>query len=352
MQPGTGDRASAGRRVAVVLAAGQGQRMRSARPKVLHEAAGRPLLEWVVEAARGAGCAPILVVVGHGASEVRERLGGRDLTWVLQAEQRGTGHALAQAEAHLPEPATVLVLSGDAPLVRPATLESLLTAAATGWGAMAVAELSEPGSLGRVLARSDGTLERIVEVADARPEELVIRRVNAGLYALPAPQIFADLDRLRPDNAKGEIYLTDALTAAAARGEAVRLVTLEDPSEALGVNTRQDLARVQRRFIERKLDQLMAAGVTILAPERTVVEPAACVGRDTVLHPGVSLLGHTRVGSGCILHQGAWVRDSRLADRVQVGPYSVLDGAEIEAGGQVPALARIGSASVLLPREP
>lgn len=232
--------------VAVVLAAGKGTRMRSALPKVLHEAAGRPLLAWVLDAARQAGCKRLLVVVGHGADLVRERCGGPDVEWVLQSEQRGTGDALARVEGALAGPVRLLVLSGDVPLVRPATLRALLAAAETRWGAMATAELAERGALGRIEARPDGALERIVEAADATEAQLANRRVNAGLYVLPAPEIFPYLARLSSDNAKGELYLTDALGAAAADGREIALVDLPDPDEALGVNDRAELDRADR----------------------------------------------------------------------------------------------------------
>jgi bifunctional UDP-N-acetylglucosamine pyrophosphorylase/glucosamine-1-phosphate N-acetyltransferase len=249
-------------RVAVVLAAGKGTRMASPLPKVLHPAAGRPLLAWVLEAARAAGCSRILVVVGHGAAEVQAEFSGEengDLTWVLQAEQRGTGHALAQAEPHLAGAlATVLVLSGDVPLVTPETLRELVSQANTEdgaggvwgtwgpWGAMAVAELADPGALGRVIADGEGNLRKIVEARDATPEEQAIRLVNAGLYALPAPAIFGYLARLTPQNAQGELYLTDALGAAATDGHKIRLLPLTDPLESLGVNNRDELAQVDR----------------------------------------------------------------------------------------------------------
>ena len=190
-------------KIAVVLAAGKGTRMRSTLPKVLHYAAGRPLLSWVIEAARSAGCERILVIVGHGAEQVMKEIDGGNIEWVLQKEQRGTGHALMQVEPHVPEEADLLVLSGDVPLVSPATLEALTAGATAGWGAMAVAELDEPGSLGRVLAGGYGALRRIVEAADASPEELAVKRVNAGLYALPAPQIFDYLRQIGTENAQG-----------------------------------------------------------------------------------------------------------------------------------------------------
>jgi bifunctional UDP-N-acetylglucosamine pyrophosphorylase/glucosamine-1-phosphate N-acetyltransferase len=322
--------------------------MRSELPKVLHAAAGRPLLQWVIDAARAAGCERILVVVGYGAERVREEIQGGDLVWVLQAEQKGTGHALAQAEPEITGDALVLVLSGDVPLVTAATLETLATAAEAGWGSMAVADLDEPGSLGRVISGDGTTLERIVEAADAGPAELAVRRINAGLYALPAPEIFGYLRRLTTDNAQGELYLTDAVTAAAAEGRPVRLVPLADPAEAWGINNRAELARVHRRLIDRHLAALMTAGVTVLEPERTVVEPGVTVGPDTVIHPGVSLLGNTAVGAGCTLHQGAWLRDTRVADGVTIEPYSVLDGAEVGERCRVGPFARLRPASRLL----
>ena len=335
-------------RIAVVLAAGQGKRMRSALPKVLHEAAGRPLLAWVIDAARAAGCTKILIVVGHGAERVREAIQGDDIGWVLQAEQRGTGHALAQVEGQVEGAATLLVLSGDVPLVTPAALDRLAADAASGWGAMAVADLDDPGSLGRVFASPEGGLDRIVEARDATPEERAERRINAGLYALPAPGLFEILGRLSPNNAQGELYLTDAVTAAARDGRPVRLVTLADPDEALGVNDRAELARIHRLLINRHLDTLMKSGVTILEPERTVVEPRVQVGADTVIHPGVALLGSTEVGAGCVLHQGAWIRDSRIGEGVTVEPYSVLDGADVAEGCRVGPFARLRPASRLL----
>jgi bifunctional UDP-N-acetylglucosamine pyrophosphorylase/glucosamine-1-phosphate N-acetyltransferase len=376
--------------VAVILAAGKGTRMRSALPKVLHRAAGRPLLAWVIDAARAAGCGRILVVVGHDAERVRAQIAadageagdaGGDLGWVVQEPQRGTGHALAQVEGLIAGPARLLVLSGDVPLVGAATLERLLAAAAAGWGALAVADLPHPGGLGRVIARAGGgkgedrrggevgseggatgseivperrreraeLLERIVEAADASASELAVPTVNAGLYALPAPEIFSFLARLEPANSQGELYLTDAVTAAAAAGRRVELVRLDDAREALGVNDRRELAEVHRRLLDRHLDTLMRSGVTVLEPARTLVEATVCIGPDTVLHPGVSLLGRTAIGSGCLLHQGVWVRDSRLGDEVTIEPYSVLDGAEVGSGCRVGPFARLRPASRLLP---
>ncbi len=328
-------------RHAVVLAAGKGTRMRSARPKVLHEAGGRPLLAWVIAAARAAGCERLTVIVGHGAEEVRAAFPAPDIDWVLQSEQRGTGHALAQARDAVRGAATLLVLSGDVPLLAAETLARLAAAAEAGWGAMATATLDAPGTLGRVIAAADGTLARIVEAADATAEELALRRVNAGIYALPAPEIFDFLARLTPDNAKGELYLTDALGLAAASGRRLALVELAEPAEGWGVNDRLDLARADAWLVAAKARALAAAGVTILAPERVRIEAEVEIGADTLVHPDVFLGGRTRIGSGCTLHQGAWLRDTEVEDGATIEPYSVLDGARIGAGCRVGPFARL-----------
>ncbi|HEX4964629.1 MAG TPA: bifunctional UDP-N-acetylglucosamine diphosphorylase/glucosamine-1-phosphate N-acetyltransferase GlmU [Thermoanaerobaculia bacterium] len=334
-------------RVAVILAAGKGTRMKSSLPKVLHEAAGRPLLAWVIDAARTVGCNRIVIVIGHGAERVRETIRGSDLVWVLQAEQRGTGHALAQAETEIPAEATVLVLSGDVPLVLPMTLERLADAADEGWGAMAVADLPDPGSLGRVIVDPAGAFQRIVEARDATPEELAVHTINAGLYALPAPDVFTYLRNLKTDNAQGELYLTDAVTHAARDGHAVRLVALSEPEEALGVNDRTELARVHRLLLDQHLYIVMKLGATVLEPARTVIHYGVPVGEDTVIHPDVTLTGHTVIGRECVIHQGAWLRDTKVGDGAVIEPYSVLDGAEVGPGCRVGPFARLRPASRL-----
>jgi bifunctional UDP-N-acetylglucosamine pyrophosphorylase/glucosamine-1-phosphate N-acetyltransferase len=322
--------------------------MRSAIPKVLHEVAGRPMLARVLDVARAAGCDPIVVVVGHGGEAVRAAFADSGVVWAEQREQKGTGHALAQAAPALGvRPQIVLVLSGDVPLLRSSTLERLLDAAASHWGAMAVASLDSPGRLGRVLARPDGTLDRIVEAADASPEELAIRCVNAGLYALPSPALFAFLERLNPSNAQGELYLTDALGDAVRSGERIALVDLADPDEALGVNDREDLARVHRLALARKAKELMASGVTLLAPERTAIEPEVEVGADTTIHPDVTIRGATRIGGRCTIGQGVVIRDCRIVDDAVIEPYSVLEGAEVGAACRVGPFARLRAGTVL-----
>ena len=326
--------------IGVVLAAGKGTRMRSKRPKVLHEAGGRPLLAWVLDAAREAGCSRICVVVGHGAREIRERFAGAEnLVWVHQERQLGTGHALLQVRSVVDEACRLVVLSGDVPRVRAETIRDLVRASEGRDGALAVAEMEEPGGLGRVV--SDGhRLERIVEASDATEEELAISRINAGLYALRAPEIFGYLEGLDPDNAQGELYLTDAVTRWAGEGEIV-LYELGDPTEAIGVNDRSQLAAAHRAILGERRRRWMEAGVTLIAPSRVEIGPEVELSRDVELHPDVSLGGRTRIGRGAVIHQGSWIRDTRVGAGVEILPYSVLDGAEVGAEARVGPFARL-----------
>ena len=334
-------RPAAGERVAIVLAAGEGKRMRSAIPKVLHQLAGRPLLSWVLDSARAAGCARLVVVVGRQAGAIIERFAAPDVEFVEQSERLGTGHAVAQAERALgSQPGLALVLYGDVPLVRPAALERLLAAAEEGWGAVAVAQVERPGSLGRVLSEG-GRLRGIVEAVDATPDQLEIRTVNSGLYALRVPDLFERLRQVEPHNAQGELYLTDAVVAAAAAGAGVRCVELDDPTEAWGVNDRAELARAEHVLVLRHVERLQEAGVTVRDPARVLIESSVEVGADSEIHPDVTLLGETRIGERVRLHQGVWVRDCALADDVEVLPYSVLDGARVGPGCAVGPFARL-----------
>ena len=280
-------------------------------------------MSWVVRAASEAGCAPICVVVGSDADEIRSVIedgdaGADDLVWVEQPEQRGTGHALSMARESLRSEGLALVLPGDAPLVRPETLRALIDAAGAGWGSVAVAD----------------------------DDTLALRTLDAGHYALPVPEIFDWLEKADAANAGGEFHLTDAVSAAA-REQPVAAVRVEDASEVLRVDSRADLAAVQRVFYRRSVDALLAAGVTVLDPESAWIDAGVTVGADSILHPNVTLLGASSVGSGCTVHAGAWIRDCVLADGVEVLPYSVLDGARVAADCTIGPFARLRPEAVL-----
>jgi bifunctional UDP-N-acetylglucosamine pyrophosphorylase/glucosamine-1-phosphate N-acetyltransferase len=324
----------------VVLAAGKGTRMRSRVPKVLHRLAGRCLLDHVLDLALARSAADqVVVVVGHQAESVITHVAPRRVRTALQEPQLGTGdalrvglEALSSDEALAPE--TVLVLSGDVPLLRPATVDRLEAGldAATD-AVLLTAALDQPGSYGRVLRRAAtapepacdmveaDVVEAIVEVQDADEATLAVREVNAGVYVFRHGPLVEAMADLRPDNAQGEYYLTDLVEALGRRGRVVRAREVEDSEEMLGVNTRQDLAHLGRLLNRRIAGGLLEAGVTIVDPGSTWVELGCQVEADVVLEPGVVLKRGARVRAGAV-----------------VGAGSVIDGAEVAAGAQVPPL--------------
>lgn len=319
-----------GRVAAVVLAAGQGKRMRSRLPKVLHPVGGRPMVLWVLESLRPVVDGPVVVVVGHGADAVREVLPA-DVRVARQEVPRGTGDAVRCALPHLQgHRGPVLVAYGDTPLVRAETLRELVAAhvragcAAT----LLTAVLDSPHGLGRVVRGVDGSFERVVEEADCTAEERGIREVNTGLCCFDADALRQALEHLSPDNAQGEYYLTDAFGWLRARGWRVGAVQVREVTDVMGVNSRRELAAAEAELRRRTLERLMDAGVTVVDPVTTYVAPEVEVGPDTVLGPFTVLEGGTVVGSGCHLGPGAHVRGSRIGDRVRI-LWSVVEESEV-----------------------
>ncbi len=311
----------------VVLAAGKGTRMQSATAKVLHRLAGRALVDHVLDVAlEVAPREHIAVVVGHQADAVRTHLTPSGVVTPVQEPQLGTGHALQVGLAALdPTLDAVLVLSGDAPLLRPATVNGLCSTLATGASAVVVtALLDQPGQYGRIVRASDGSVERIVEAGDADPEALALREVNAGVYAFLLPPLCSALSEIAPDNAQGEYYLTDVIEQLRRAPREVRALQLEDPSEMLGVNSRHDLARAARALNDRHLTVLMDHGVTVVDPATTWIDPDCGVGQDTVIEPGVVIRGRARIGRRC-----------------SVGASSVIDGAIIDDDTAIPPLSNV-----------
>jgi bifunctional UDP-N-acetylglucosamine pyrophosphorylase/glucosamine-1-phosphate N-acetyltransferase len=325
---------------AIVLAAGKGTRMKSRLPKAAHLVCGKPLARYAVDTAREAGAERVVVVVGHEAEAVRAALGD-DVEYVLQAEQRGTGHAVMQAEAALREAGTVLVLNGDLTLLSVEELQSLVERHRTTGAAATIltAELEDPASYGRVLRRSDGSVERLVERRDATPAEAAIREINVGVYAFQGPALRDTLCRLRPDNDQGEYYLTDVIGLLVADGRRVEAV-VGDPDSALGINDRVDQAAAAAILRGRILRRLMLAGVTIIDPATTYVDAGVVVGEDTVIHPMTTLQGRTTIGAECQIGPSARIIDSTLADRVTVHA-SVVAGSSVGEGTRIGPFANL-----------
>jgi bifunctional UDP-N-acetylglucosamine pyrophosphorylase/glucosamine-1-phosphate N-acetyltransferase len=326
---------------AVVLAAGKGKRMHSDLPKVLHPVCGQPLLLYVLDALAAAGIARPIVVIGHGADEVREIAGDR-VDFVEQQEQLGTGHAVRQAWPFL-EGSTdpVLILYGDTPLLEAATITRLveLHRSSRASATMLTAELADPSGYGRVIRRPDRVVTRIVEEADATPDEARVREINAGTYVFEPEALSAGLERLRPTNAQGEYYLTDVVGWLLSKGRHVEAL-LADAEQTMGINARRELAAVEAVMRRRILDRLMDAGVTVVDPAATYVHATVRVGRDTVIHPQSYLEGRTVVGAGCTIGPQAHVVDTVLADRVRV-VASTVAGSEVGEGTTIGPYSRL-----------
>jgi len=328
----------------VLLAAGKGTRMKSAIPKVLHAACGLPLIEHVLRAAAPLSPETVVVVVGHEAELVTARLASRSsTTFAVQEPQLGTGHALLQAEPALSgKCGTVVVLSGDVPLLRPETLDRLVQthlaqrAAAT----VLTATVTDPTGYGRIV-RTDGRIAAIVEDRDASPDVRAITEVNSAIYAFDLAPLFESLRGIGSANAQGEYYLPDLVRMYRERGLPVETVLLDDPTEVMGVNTRRELAYVAARLRDRKNDELMAAGVTIIDPDTTWIEPDVTVGPDTILHPGVYLQGRTTVGGACELHSNVRVVDSVIDDDVFVNSFCLIEASRVRAGATLGPFAHL-----------
>jgi bifunctional UDP-N-acetylglucosamine pyrophosphorylase / glucosamine-1-phosphate N-acetyltransferase len=328
----------------VILAAGKGTRLKSWRAKVLHEVGGRPLLAHVIAAAsKVVPPADIYAVIGHQAERVRHALAGAGIHFVEQAEQRGTGHAVQSAKDAIADYENVMVLSGDAPLVRPETIEKLWQFHQAQHAAMTLtsAEPEEPTGYGRVLLRAPDSPEvtAIVEQKMLTPEQHGIREVNMGMYAFKTAPLLAHLGKLAPDNPHAELYLTDMAEVLRSAGERVVAFKAEDAAELLGANTIAEMVALDTTLRTDKARRLMDAGVTIFRPETCVIDGDVEVGPDTVIEPFVQLLGHTRVGSDCrirsytviencalgnnvIIRQSCVLADSTIADGADIGPFA------------------------------
>src|SRR5437899_5910138 len=316
------------RLTAVILAAGEGKRMRSRQPKVLHPLCGRPLIAYPLRAARTLADR-IVLVVGTNADDVVERA-GPDVRAVIQRERLGSGHAVLQARPECVD-GTILVLPGDMPLLSAETIERLVAHHRKGRAAATVltAVVAEPQGYGRVL-RQGGRVKRIVEDRDATDAEKKIAEHNTSVYCFDSKRLWSALGKVRADNDQGEYYLTDVIGILCRAGARVDAIPVVDPAEAMGVNDRKQLAAVAVVQRRRILDRLMEVGVTIIDPASTYIEDTVTIGPDTVVQPQTVIEGATVIGSECVIGAGSHVSGSRLADRVVLKPYSIIEEAAID----------------------
>ncbi len=321
--------ASATRGFAIaILAAGKGTRLKSRHPKVLHEIAGRPLLAHVVAAAAQVVPAQnIFAIIGHEADRVREALSAAGINFVLQREQRGTGHAMMEAREALLPFQNVLVLSGDVPLIRPETIARVRDFHMANHAAMTMltAEPADPTGYGRVFrkrvkGKESDLVDRIVEQKSLRGKEANIREINSGIYAFATAPLYAHIAELKTENAHQEYYLTDVASLLAKNGEKVMALRAEDADEVAGVNTRFELAQLDARLRKKKADELMAAGITIFRPETCDIDADVEIGPDTVIEPFVQLIGKTKIGADCRIRSYSIISNCELGDGVLIRP--------------------------------
>jgi bifunctional UDP-N-acetylglucosamine pyrophosphorylase/glucosamine-1-phosphate N-acetyltransferase len=330
----------------VVLAAGKGTRMKSEVPKVLHTISGLPIIEHVLRKAVALSPASITVVVGHGADQVKDGLagfGGGKIQFVAQEQQLGTGHALLQTRGVLEgKTGTVILLSGDVPLLTVASLEALLATHTEAAAAATVitANMARPFGYGRIV-RTNGRISRIVEEKDASSAQRAINEINSGIYAFELEPLFGALDSIGTANKQGEYYLPDLIAIYRKQKRAVATWTVARADEIRGINSRTELAEVSSMVRQQKNEELMAAGVTIVDPATTYVDADVVIGADTVLHPCVFIEGSTKIGSACEIHAGARIVNSTLGDRVCVRNHTVVTDSTVEPGAFLGPFAHV-----------
>ena len=329
----------------VILAAGLGTRMKSRKAKVLHEAGGMPLIEHVVRSAVSITTPErVIVVTGYQADEVESAVAAYGVRYARQTEQRGTGHALAICADAVPDKAgRLIVLYGDGPLLSEATLQRLIAHhEAAGTAATVVAtELQDPTGYGRAILDEDGNVSAIVEQKVATEEQRAVRIINSGIYCFEAVLLWKLLPQIEPNPVSNEYYLTDIVELLNNAGHRVSSLLHEDAAELLGINTRVELAEVDGIFRARKARELMLSGVTAVRPETITFDARVQIGMDTVIEPFAQILGDTVIGENCRIGAGAIIRDSRIADGVEIAPYTVVVTSTVETGATIGPFARL-----------
>lgn len=339
---------------AILLAAGKGTRMKSNIPKVLHDVAGRPMLFYPLDVLEEIKAGRVVVVVGFCADRVRKEAGGgKNIRFVDQAEQLGTGHAVMTATKALKGfVGDVLILSGDVPLISASTVKALIKMHRKGGKArpaitMVTTVLSDPYGYGRIVRDAKGAVISIVEEKDCAPLQREIEEVNAGIYLVSSAFLNANIKKLGKLNAQGEYYLTDLVKMAAGLGERVTALTHIYPGEVMGVNNRAELARAGRIMRERVAERLMDSGVTLIDPAATYIDHGVRVGPDTIIYPGARISGKTVIGAGCVVEDGAVIVDCEVGDGSVIKSYTVMESSRIGAGASIGPLARLRPGNVI-----
>ena len=324
----------------VILAAGQGSRMKSAIPKVLHPLGGKPLLQHVIDTASELKPKQIVIVYGHGGESVRDAIHGKDIIWKKQVEQLGTGHAVEQAMPSLGDDETILVLYGDVPLVRTDTLAELVRQGEEGFGLLTV-HLDNPAGYGRIVRDKHGAVSRIVEEKDASDEIQKISEINTGILCCRAQKMRQWIRNLENDNAQGEFYLTDTIEMSVKAGIAVKTTHPDSEAEVTGVNSRAQLAQLEREYQANQASRLLDNGVSIIDPTRLDIRGTVRTGQDVSIDVNVVLQGKVTIGNNVQIGAGCVISDTRIEDDVIIKPMSVIENANIGSGSIVGPFARL-----------
>ncbi|MBU0728170.1 MAG: NTP transferase domain-containing protein [Proteobacteria bacterium] len=326
---------------AIILAAGKGTRMKSARAKVLHEVFFSPMLHHVIDSVNGCEIQKVIVVTGYKRESVESSLSGYKVDTVVQKEQLGTGHAVLSCREELDDfSGTALILCGDTPLIRPQTLKAMLEFHGKTQTVLSVMTtvLDNPQNYGRIVSDKSGNLVGIVEEKDADEKTKKIKEINAGIYCVDLDFLWSALEMVGTDNKQGEMYLTDIVSIATSQGKRVTRYICEDPDEVLGVNSRMELAKAHQTLINRRNEWLMASGVTLLRPESICIEKNVIIGKDTIIGQSVLLQGETTIGSDCIVEQSVMLNNCKVGEGVIIGAFSNLEGVEIKSFEKVSPL--------------
>ncbi|MEN9432635.1 MAG: bifunctional UDP-N-acetylglucosamine diphosphorylase/glucosamine-phosphate N-acetyltransferase [Pseudomonadota bacterium] len=331
----------------IILAAGQGTRMRSTLPKVLHPIAGKPMLQHVIDACEQVAMSRVAIVYGHGGEQVKQQVSGNDLLWALQAEQKGTGHAVNQAIDLADDTDMVLVATGDVPLIRPETLKALADGLAQATLCVLTTKVPNPKGYGRIVRDAQAKLKAIIEEKDASEEQRKITEINTGFMVARAADWKRWLKQLTPQNAQGEYYLTDCIGLAVAEGWLVNTVHCEDSQEVEGVNNRVQLAQLERVAQKRQIEQLMLSGVTVVDPLRLDIRGKVTAQIDTFIDVNVVLQGKVVLGQNVVIEPNCIIKDSTIGDFCHIKANSIIESATIARDCDIGPFARIRPDTVL-----
>jgi bifunctional UDP-N-acetylglucosamine pyrophosphorylase / glucosamine-1-phosphate N-acetyltransferase len=328
----------------ILLAAGQGTRMKSELPKVLHPLGGKALFVHVLEAARRLNPSLVTIVIGYGASAVKQAYTKNDVSWAMQEEQLGTGHAvLCAKEKFAGFKGDVLILSGDVPMIQEKTLRTMVEHHRRSGAAVTLltARLERPAGYGRILRDADGALTGIVEEKDATEAQRQLCEVNAGIYVASVPFLFAALSGVGNDNRQGEFYLPDVVVIGINQGKTIATVAVDDVRETLGINSREELASMEKNLRQKINQKWMSAGVTLKDPDTTYIEESVTIGKDTVIGPNTQLCGKTTIGERCRIDGTAFLTDAQIGDEVQLKFSVVITRSRIDSGSIVGPFAQL-----------